>query len=183
MSNAEPPAATTEKKQVLLTCMDPRVDVDMVMRRLGDPTLFPGWDSDPKITYVIRNAGAAATNDALRSIVIVQRLATTGLTPPLIAVVGHEASMGGAPCAMTTRTDDSMNAEIEGDQRIGMTPPFSLEFFKPPASGEPDHGVRRAVSRLRSSRFILGLSDDNPRGFVFDTDNQELRAARIDPRL
>lgn len=179
--SADQALATGDKKQVLLTCMDPRVDVNTVITRLAGAGYFPGWEGDPTITYIIRNAGAAATDDAERSIVIVQRLASTGLAAPLIAVVGHEASLGGAPCAMTSKTDDGMNAEIEADHSIGMTPPFSFEFFKPTGSEQPDLGVHRAVARLRSSRFILGLNSDNPRGFVFDTDTQKLRPARSDP--
>jgi carbonic anhydrase len=162
------PASVPLPKQALLTCMDPRVDVPTVIAELATSRFFPGWENKAD-TYVLRNAGAVATDDALRSLVMIQRLAKPPLSPLRIAVVGHEAPGTGAPgaCAMTTSDDDAMNDTLEKD--FGTTPPFSLEFFR----ASVDHGVRRSLHRVNNSLFLpSGLKVS--RGFVYDTQRRNL---------
>lgn len=174
MTDAVQTPTEAEVRQLLLTCMDPRVEVSEVLKQL--PSKFPGWVNDPDTpsTYVLRNAGGVATDDAVRSMVMVQRLAAPPQLCDLrIAVVAHEAT-GDAPCAMTTRTDCDMKDNIEGDARIRTTPPFSLEFFEAGA----DQGVRRSLTRLAACPFIVDSGKMIVRGFVYDTRSRQLRDAR-----
>jgi carbonic anhydrase len=167
-NHADASHVTGRPKQVLLTCMDPRIAVDAVLERLS--ASFEGWlASEP--TYVIRNAGAVATDDAVRSLIVVQRLAAAPAVADLvIAVVGHDATAG-PPCAMTTRTDDALTAELVQDPSIKRTPPFAFEFFE----GGADGGARRSVAYLRATPFIRE-GTTRIRGFVYTTDAKVLRA-------
>jgi hypothetical protein len=150
MSNdVEPLSAADGYKQALLTCMDPRIDVNTVLERLSNE--WQDWKPGKDSTYVVRNAGGVATDDAVRSLVMVQRLAAAPeVSFVLIAVVAHEATTD-KPCAMTTMSDDAMNARIEADSGVGMTPPFPLEFFKAAELDEPPqlvaHEPRRSSHR------------------------------------
>jgi carbonic anhydrase len=159
--------ATGRPQQVLLTCMDPRIAVDTVLERLSHS--FEDWSAS-QTTYVIRNAGAVATDDTVRSLTVVQRLAAAPAVADLvIAVVGHDATTG-PPCAMTTRTDAALTAELAQDPRIQRTPSFAFEFF----GGGADDGARRSVARLRATPF-LREGTTRIRGFVYTTDTKVLR--------
>jgi len=73
----------------VLTCMDARLD----------PLPFLGLE--PGDAHVLRNGGAEATNDVLRSLALAQRLDVTK-----VIVVGHDhciarASAAGSPAAET----------------------------------------------------------------------------------
>lgn len=74
----------------VITCMDARIDPLAV---LG---LRPGE------AHVIRNAGALATDDAIRSLVISQRLLGTAE----VLVIGH------TDCGMLTFDDGAVRAEL-----------------------------------------------------------------------
>src|SRR4030081_895232 len=98
---ALPPA----KPIAVLACMDARLDVHKI---LG---LHEGE------AHVIRNAGGVATDDAIRSLVISQRLLGTSE----IVLIHH------TDCGMLTFTDDELKGQIESD--TGIRPHFALESF------------------------------------------------------
>ncbi|MHB8504545.1 MAG: beta-class carbonic anhydrase, partial [Acidimicrobiales bacterium] len=117
--------AHPRQKVAVLTCMDARIDVG---RALG---LAEGE------AHVIRNAGGVATDDAVRSLVISQRLLGT----EEVMVIHH------TDCGMERFTDEELKDAIEAE--TGRRPPFSFEAF---ADAEDD--VRRTVGRLRASPFL-----------------------------
>jgi carbonic anhydrase len=128
-----PPA----KHTAVVACMDARLDV---YRILG---LHEG-DS-----HVIRNAGGVVTDDAIRSLVISQRL--LGTTE--IVLIHH------TDCGMLTFTDDSLRAQIAAE--TGFKPPYALHAFD-----DLEGDVRAGIARIESDPHLLHR--DRVRGFVFD---------------
>ena len=109
---ALPPA----KKVAVLACMDARLDPAKVLGLAeGD-------------AHVIRNAGGVATDDAIRSIVISQRLLGT----EEIVLIHH------TECGMETFSDDAVKAQILAD--TGIRPAFALEAFPGGRSRRPPDG-------------------------------------------
>jgi len=134
-----PPA----KHVAVLACMDARLDVHKILGlNEGD-------------AHVIRNAGGVATDDAIRSLVISQRLLGTNE----IVLVHH------TDCGMLTFTDDELKGQIESD--TGIRPHFALESF---SSLEDD--VKQSIARITASPFIPNKS--NVRGFVYDVKSGKL---------
>src|SRR5882672_12013747 len=96
---ALPPA----KHVAVLACMDARLDVHKILGlQEGD-------------AHVIRNAGGVATDDAIRSLTISQRLLGTNE----IVLIHH------TDCGMVTFKDDDLKATIE--KEVGIRPAFALE--------------------------------------------------------
>src|SRR5881409_3120882 len=92
-----PPA----KRLAVVACMDARIDVHKVLGlQEGD-------------AHVIRNAGGAVTDDAIRSLAISQEL--LGTTE--VILIHH------TDCGMLTFHDDEVKAQIEAD--TGIRPPFA----------------------------------------------------------
>jgi carbonic anhydrase len=138
-----PPA----RKLAVLACMDARLDLHKILGlEEGD-------------AHVIRNAGGVATDDAIRSLVISQRLLGT----EEIVLVHH------TDCGMLTFSDDQVKAQIEAE--IGIRPPFALEAF-PDVAGD----VRQSVARIKASPFIP--KKDSVRGFVYDVGTGALTEVR-----
>ena len=128
-----PPA----RKLAVLACMDARLDVHGLLGlELGD-------------AHVIRNAGGVVSDDALRSLVISQRLLGT----EEIILIHH------TDCGMLTFRDDDVKDGILAD--TGLRPSFALEAF-----GELDDDVRQSIGRIRANPFIP--NKDQIRGFVYD---------------
>lgn len=128
-----PPARHT----AVLACMDARLNVYGVLGLAeGD-------------SHVIRNAGGVATDDAIRSLAISQRLLGTRE----IILIHH------TDCGMLTFADDAFRESIR--EETGIKPPWAAEAF---ADLETD--VRQSVARIRSSPFVPHT--DQVRGFVFD---------------
>ncbi len=125
------------KGVAVLACMDARLDV---YRLLG----LQGGDA-----HVIRNAGGVATDDAIRSLTISQRL--LGTTE--IMLVHH------TDCGMLTFTEDSFRADVHRD--TGIKPPWSAEAFT-----DLEEDVRQSIARIKASPFVP--NKDSVRGFVFD---------------
>jgi carbonic anhydrase len=98
---------------------------------------------------VIRNAGGVASEDAIRSLVISQRLLGTRE----IVLIHH------TDCGMVTFSDDEVKAQILAD--TGQRPSFALEAF--PDAAED---VRQTITRIRTNPFIPHT--DQVRGFVYD---------------
>src|SRR2546421_5723162 len=133
-----PPA----KKLAVLACMDARLHVSKIL----------GLDEGE--AHVIRNAGGVATDDAIRSLTISQRL--LGTTE--IILIHH------TDCGMLTFTDDAVKRRIQED--TGIKPSFALEAFP-----DLDEDVRHTIARIKSSPFI---PNKNVRGFVFDVASGKL---------
>jgi carbonic anhydrase len=135
-----PPAA----KVAVLACMDARLDPAKVLGlQEGD-------------AHVIRNAGGVASEDAIRSLVISQRLLGT----EEIILIHH------TDCGMETFTDGEVKDAIEAD--TGIRPSFALEAF-PDAEAD----VRQTVARIQASPFIP--RKDKIRGFVYEVETGKLR--------
>ncbi|TMC06609.1 MAG: carbonic anhydrase, partial [Chloroflexi bacterium] len=128
-----PPA----RKVAVLACMDARLDVHKILGlEEGD-------------AHVIRNAGGVATDDAIRSLVISQRLLGT----EEVILIHH------TDCGMLTFTDDQVKAQIQAD--TGIRPAFALEAF-----GDLEGDVRQSIARIAASPFVP--RKDGIRGFVYD---------------
>jgi carbonic anhydrase len=135
-----PPA----KHVAVLACMDARLDVHKILGlEEGD-------------AHVIRNAGGVATDDAIRSLAISQRL--LGTTE--IVLIHH------SDCGMLTFSDDDVKRQIE--KETGIRPAFALEAFS-----DLDEDVRQSIARIKASPFIP--RKDRIRGFVYD-----VRTGRLD---
>ena len=128
-----PPA----KQVAVVACMDARLDVYRILGlELGE-------------AHVIRNAGGVVSDDAIRSLVISQRLLGT----KEILLIHH------TDCGMLTFKDDEVKAQITAE--TGARPSFALEAFPDPAED-----VVQSIARLRNSPFLK--HKDGIRGFVFD---------------
>lgn len=139
-----PPA----KRVAVLACMDARIDVHKILGlQEGD-------------AHVIRNAGGVATDDAIRSLVISQRLLDTRE----IILIHH------TDCGMLTFRDDDVKSQIE--EATGIRPPFALEAFT-----DLEQDVRQSVARIKSSPFLPNA--DDVRGFVYEVETGRLREVDV----
>ena len=128
-----PPA----RNLAVVACMDARLDVHKILGiSEGD-------------AHVIRNAGGVVSDDAIRSLVISQRLLGT----TAIVLIHH------TDCGMLTFRDDDVKDAIEAD--TGLRPSFSMEAF-----GNLEQDVRQSISRIQANPFIP--NKDQVRGFVYD---------------
>jgi carbonic anhydrase len=135
-----PPA----KKLAVLACMDARLDVHKILGLIeGD-------------AHVIRNAGGVATDDAIRSLAISQRLLGT----EEIVLIHH------TDCGMLTFSDDDVKRQIQQD--TGIRPPFALEAFE-----DLEEDVRQSIARIKASPFVP--NKDSIRGFVYEIETGRLR--------
>src|SRR3954453_13301224 len=107
-----PPA----KKMAVVACMDARLNVhELLGIQAGD-------------AHIIRNAGGAVTDDAIRSLAISQRLLGT----EEIVLIHH------TDCGMLTFSDDEFKRTIE--QETGIRPSWAAEAF-----GDLDDDVRQSI--------------------------------------
>lgn len=127
----------------ILTCMDARLD----------PAKYAGLAEGD--AHVIRNAGGAVSEDALRSLVISQRLLGTRE----IMLVHHTG------CGMQTFDEAEVKAQILRD--TGIRPPFAFEAFS-----DLEEDVRQSMARLRTCPFLPHT--DAIRGFVYDVETGRL---------
>jgi carbonic anhydrase len=139
-----PPA----KKVAVLACMDARLD----------PAKALGLEEGD--AHVIRNAGGVATEDALRSLVISQRLLGT----EEIILIHH------TDCGMETFTDDVVKEQIFSD--TGIRPSFALEAFP-----KAEEDVKQTAARIKASPFIPRKTI---RGFVYEVESGKLREVSLD---
>jgi carbonic anhydrase len=127
----------------VLTCMDSRLDIFGALGlNLGE-------------AHIIRNAGGLASDDAVRSLLLSQRLLGTRS----VMVIHHTR------CGLETFDEATMLHELE--TTIGIRPTFRLGAYD-----DVDLDVRTTVGTLRASPFVDGTE---VRGFVFDVDNGDLR--------
>ncbi len=132
------------RKVAVLACMDARLDVHKIL----------GLEEGE--AHVIRNAGGVATDDAIRSLVISQRLLGT----QEIILIHH------TDCGMLTFTDDDVKKKIQSE--TGIRPQFALEAFP-----NLEEDVRQSIGRIKASPFIP--RKDRIRGFVYDIKTARLR--------
>lgn len=132
------------RKVAVLACMDARLD----------PAKALGLQEGD--AHVIRNAGGVASEDAIRSLVISQRLLGT----EAIVLIHH------TDCGMVTFDDQTVKDQILAD--TGIRPTFSLEAFP-----DAEEDVRQTVSRIKASPFVP-LKEDI-RGFVYEVESGKLR--------
>jgi carbonic anhydrase len=131
------------RRLAVLACMDARLDVHRVLGlREGD-------------AHVIRNAGGVVTDDAIRSLVVSQRMSGTDE----IVLIHH------TDCGMLTFSDDGLKRQIQDD--TGRKPSFAMEAFT-----DLDEDVRQSMARILDSPFI---PHKNVRGFVLDVATGRLR--------
>lgn len=128
-----PPAGKT----AIVACMDARMD----------PARLLGLEEGD--AHVIRNAGGVVSDDAIRSLVISQRLLGT----EEIILIHH------TDCGMLTFRDDDVKAAIEAD--TGLRPTFALEAFP-----DLEEDVRQSMRRIQACPFIP--AKNHVRGFVYD---------------
>lgn len=133
------------RKVAVVTCMDARIDVfAMLGLKNGE-------------AHIIRNAGGAVTDDAIRSLCLSQR----ALGTEEILVIHH------TKCGLHNLSEDEFNADLEAD--LGVRPPWALESFR-----DADADVRQSIRRIELSPYISDASIVS--GFVYDVDTGELVA-------
>jgi carbonic anhydrase len=124
-------------KLAVLACMDARFSVHRLLG-LGDGD-----------AHVIRNAGGAVTDDAIRSLTVSQHLLGTRE----IVLIHHR------DCGMRTFTDTEFARRLESS--TGMRPGWAAETFT-----DPVQDIRQCIARLRASPFLRHT--DAVRGYVLD---------------
>jgi carbonic anhydrase len=127
----------------ILACMDTRID------------LFPMLGLARGDAHIIRNAGGLATDDAIRSLSISQRLLGT----EEVVVVMHDG------CGLHGASEDEFAQALAAD---GALPHWRLGAFD-----DVEVTLRHSLERLRSSRELPAR--EQIRGFVFDPENGTLR--------
>ena len=135
-----PPA----KRLAIVACMD---------ARLNPHGLLGLQEGD---AHVIRNAGGVITDDAIRSLVISQRLLGT----EEIILIHH------TDCGMLTFTDDDFRSSVQAD--TGIKPEWAPESFS-----DVDEDVLQSIAPIKASPFIP--HKDSVRGFVYDVHSGRLR--------
>ena len=127
----------------VLTCMDSRLD------------LFGALGLNLGEAHLIRNAGGIASDDAIRSLLLSQRLLGTRS----VMVIHHTR------CGLESFEEDALVHDIEAS--VGERPPFRLGAYR-----DVEEDVRETVATLKASPFV---ETTEIRGFVFDVDDGDLR--------
>jgi carbonic anhydrase len=135
------------RRVAVLACMDTRLD------------LFPMLGLERGDAHIIRNAGGLATDDAIRSLSVSQRLLGTDE----IVVVMHEG------CGLHGASEDAYAQQLAAD---GVLPSWRLGAFD-----DIEATLRHSLARLRDSRELT--AHDHIRGLIFDPETGTLR--EIDP--
>ena len=119
----------------VLTCMDARIDVHRIL----------GVEEGG--VHVIRNAGGLVTEDAVRSLLLSQKVLATRE----VLVIQHTG------CGMLNLPEQEIKRELE--RELGAAPEFELGAFT-----DLHDSVRRAVATIKQTPFL----HDSVRGFVYD---------------
>jgi carbonic anhydrase len=128
----------------ILTCMDARIDVeDALGLRVGD-------------AHIIRNAGALASDDAIRSLVVSQQLLGTRE----IVVIAHTR------CGLHSADEAALRQRIEDS--TGFATEMGFGSF-----ADLDEMVREQVEILAAEPALL---DVPVRGLVYQVETGRLRA-------
>jgi carbonic anhydrase len=135
---------TPARKLAIVACMDARLDPCGVLGlQEGD-------------AHVIRNAGGAVTDDAIRSLAISQRLLGT----EEIVLIHH------TDCGMLGLDGGELRSEIAAE--TGFEPPWDVEAFD-----DLEGNVRASIARIEASPFIPRR--DRVRGLIYDVETRRLR--------
>ena len=145
-------AMPPSRRVAVLACMDARLDTHKIL----------GLEEGE--AHVIRNAGGVATDDAIRSLVISQRLLGT----QEIILIHH------TDCGMLTFKDDDVKGKIVSE--VGIRPAFALEAF-----ASPEGDVKQSIARIQASPFIPNKS--SIRGFVYDVKTGHLNEVKAAARV
>jgi len=132
-----------QRHLAVLTCMDSRLD------------LFGALGLHLGEAHLVRNAGGLATDDAIRSLLLSQRLLGT----TSIMVIHHTR------CGLETFDEATLASAIT--KEVGIALPFTLGAYS-----DVEDDVRATVATLASSPFI---TNTDIRGFVFSVDDGDLR--------
>jgi carbonic anhydrase len=138
-----PPAT----KVAVLACMDARLD----------PSKALGLEEGD--AHVIRNAGGVASEDAIRSLVISQRLLGT----EEVILIHH------TDCGMETFSDDTVKSQIHDE--TGLRPGFAFEAF-----AEAEDDVKQTAARIYANPFV---PHKNVRGFLYEVETGKLREVPV----
>jgi len=139
--------APPSRRAAIVACMDARVDPVAIFG------LAPGE------AHVIRNAGGAVTDDAIRSLAISQRLLGTNE----VVLVHH------TECGMTSFDGADFVAGLAAE--TGEAPAWSAETFS-----DVDEHVRLSIRAVRESPYLPHREE--VRGFVYDVGTGALREVR-----
>jgi carbonic anhydrase len=131
-------------RSVILTCMDARID----------PAALFGLE--PGDAHVLRNAGARATPDVLRSIALSQAVLGTRE----VLVLGHTG------CGLHERTEKELVEAIR--LHSGHEPEMGMGAFR-----DLDEAVEETVVALRDCPFLAHR--DAIHGFVYELDTGAVR--------
>ncbi|OYV65897.1 MAG: hypothetical protein B7X07_01405 [Actinobacteria bacterium 21-64-8] len=131
----------------VLTCMDSRLD------------LFGALGLNLGEAHLIRNAGGIATDDAVRSLLLSQRLLGT----TAVMVIHHSR------CGLESFDEETLQRELEVE--FGARPPFRLGAYR-----NADVDVRETIATLRANPFV---ATTEIRGFVFNVDDGALREVEL----
>lgn len=131
------------RKVAVLSCMDTRID------------LFPMLGIERGDAHIIRNAGGLATDDAVRSLSVSQRLLGT----EEIVVVMHDG------CGLHGASEDEYARALAAD---GARPSWRLGAFE-----DVEAALRDSLARLRRAPELS--RHESIRGFVFDPETGRLR--------
>jgi len=130
------------RKVAVLACMDTRID------------LFPMLGIARGDAHIIRNAGGLATDDAIRSLSISQRLLGT----EEVLVVMHEG------CGLCGASEDDFGRALAAD---GALPNWRIGAFE-----DVRATLLQGLARLRSSAELQAR--DRIRGLIFDPESGTL---------
>jgi carbonic anhydrase len=119
-----------ERRVAVLACMDTRLDL---FRMLG---LQPGD------AHIIRNAGGLATNDAIRSLSISQRLLGT---EEIVVVMHENCGLQGAPADVPGAFEDLDKTLREGLTRLRTSPELTARDHIRGFVFDPETGALRGV--------------------------------------
>ncbi|MGO9487695.1 MAG: beta-class carbonic anhydrase [Solirubrobacteraceae bacterium] len=131
------------RRVAVLSCMDTRID------------LFPMLGLARGDAHIIRNAGGLASDDAIRSLSVSQRLLGTRD----VVVVMHEG------CGLMGASEDEFAQALAAD---GARPSWRLGAFE-----DVEAALRDSLIRLRSAPELPAR--DHIRGFIFDPETGTLR--------
>ncbi|MFZ2052293.1 MAG: carbonic anhydrase [Solirubrobacteraceae bacterium] len=130
------------RKVAVLACMDTRID------------LFPMLGIARGDAHIIRNAGGLASDDAIRSLSISQRLLGT----EEVLVVMHEG------CGLCGASEDDFGRALAAD---GALPNWRIGAFQ-----DVQATLRQGLARLRSSPELSAR--DRIRGLIFNPESGTL---------
>jgi len=131
------------KGLAIVTCMDARIDVEGALgMRVGD-------------AHVIRNAGAYASSDAIRSLIVSQQVLGTRE----IIVIGHTR------CGLHGADEDDLRGRVVASTGVATTIGFGV-------FADLDAMVREQVERLRAEPALL---DTPVHGLIYEVETGRLR--------